>query len=61
MENTCVMCGTIIPAGRQVCPNCQKDAIKKAAEMARRKMFCGVLGTNGKHKKYTVNKDEDNR
>ena len=24
MENRCVICGAIIPEGRQVCPNCEK-------------------------------------
>ena len=23
MENICVICGEIIPEGRQVCPNCE--------------------------------------
>ncbi len=22
---TCVVCGAIIPEGRQICPNCEKD------------------------------------
>jgi RNA polymerase subunit RPABC4/transcription elongation factor Spt4 len=30
MENRCVMCGAIIPEGRQVCPNCEKG--QKAEE-----------------------------
>lgn len=24
MENKCLVCGAIIPEGRQVCPNCEK-------------------------------------
>lgn len=24
MENRCVICGEIIPEGRQACPNCEK-------------------------------------
>ena len=31
MENKCVVCGAIIPEGRQVCPNCEmndKETIK---------------------------------
>ena len=23
MENRCVVCGAIIPEGRQICPNCE--------------------------------------
>jgi hypothetical protein len=30
-ENTCVCCGEIIPEGRQVCPNCEKD-IEEASQ-----------------------------
>ena len=25
-ENRCVICGAIIPEGRQVCPNCEKKS-----------------------------------
>jgi RNA polymerase subunit RPABC4/transcription elongation factor Spt4 len=25
MENKCLYCDNIIPEGRQVCPNCEKD------------------------------------
>jgi uncharacterized OB-fold protein len=35
MENKCVCCGVDIPEGRQVCPNCQAEAIKSAAIAAR--------------------------
>ena len=24
MDNRCVVCGAIIPEGRQVCPNCEQ-------------------------------------
>ena len=24
MENLCIVCGEIIPEGRQICPNCEK-------------------------------------
>ena len=24
MENRCVVCGAIIPEGREICPNCEK-------------------------------------
>ena len=24
MENRCVVCGAMIPEGRQICPNCEK-------------------------------------
>lgn len=24
-DNYCIMCGTIIPEGRQICPICEKD------------------------------------
>lgn len=27
MENTCVVCGAIIPEGWQVCPNCMEGFI----------------------------------
>lgn len=23
MENRCIICGVVIPEGRQVCPNCE--------------------------------------
>lgn len=29
MEEHCVICGEIIPEGRQVCPNCEKDIEEK--------------------------------
>jgi predicted nucleic acid-binding Zn ribbon protein len=25
MADRCLFCGTIIPEGRQICPNCEKD------------------------------------
>ena len=25
MENRCIVCGEIIPEGRQICPNCEKE------------------------------------
>ena len=25
MENNCIVCGVVIPEGRQVCPNCEND------------------------------------
>ena len=28
MDNTCLVCGEIIPEGRQVCPSCESDPIK---------------------------------
>lgn len=28
-NNYCIMCGTIIPEGRQICPICEKDEPKK--------------------------------
>ena len=60
MENRCVICGVVIPEGRQVCPNCEKQAIKQAAELARNKMFVGVLGTNGEFRRYTKHKEQEN-
>ena len=27
MNNTCICCGTIVPEGRQICPQCE-DALK---------------------------------
>jgi len=27
MENICVVCGAIIPEGRQVCPNCMEGFV----------------------------------
>lgn len=29
MDNTCVMCGAIIPEGRMICPKCEKDDIHR--------------------------------
>lgn len=60
MENKCVVCGAIIPEGRQVCPNCQIEAIKKAAEASRNKVFVGALGSNGEFRRYTKRKEQDN-
>ena len=31
MDNTCLVCGTIIPEGRQVCPNCDSDPVNRPA------------------------------
>lgn len=53
MENKCVVCGAVIPEGIQVCKNCQAEAIKKAAEMARRKMFVGLRTSNGGFRRRT--------
>ena len=33
----CVCCGEIIPEGRQVCPSCEKNEIRKGNKMADRK------------------------
>lgn len=30
--NTCVCCGEVIPEGRQVCPNCENEAVSKKRE-----------------------------
>lgn len=32
MDNTCVMCGEIIPEGRLVCPQCERKAEEKKNE-----------------------------
>lgn len=29
MENRCIICGAIIPEGRQICPNCEKGKPQK--------------------------------
>lgn len=29
MEDRCVMCGEIIPEGRMVCPNCERNINEK--------------------------------
>lgn len=29
MEERCICCGEIIPEGRQVCPNCEKEGERK--------------------------------
>ena len=29
MENRCVICGKIIPEGRQICPNCENGQLPK--------------------------------
>ena len=34
-NNRCISCGAVIPEGRQVCPNCESDAIKKQEEIER--------------------------
>lgn len=38
MENRCVVCGAIIPEGRQVCPNCMEGFVpeKKQEELIRK-------------------------
>ena len=28
MDNKCVLCGEIIPEGRWLCPNCEKEGVK---------------------------------
>lgn len=30
-ENTCVICGEVIPEGRQVCPNCERKINERGA------------------------------
>ena len=30
MNNTCIVCGIIVPEGKQICPTCE-DALKKYA------------------------------
>ncbi len=30
MENYCVVCGTIIPEGRMVCPICEEKVIRQS-------------------------------
>lgn len=32
MDNRCVICGAIIPEGRQVCPNCEKRVENQTKE-----------------------------
>lgn len=32
MENRCVVCGAIIPEGRQVCPNCEDGNVPERDE-----------------------------
>ena len=29
MENRCIICGAVIPEGRQVCPNCENGKTQK--------------------------------
>lgn len=29
MENRCIICGAVIPEGRQVCPNCENGKLPK--------------------------------
>ena len=58
MENKCVVCGAVIPEGMQVCPNCQIEAIKKAAEASRNKMFVGRRTTDGGFRRYTKKDNE---
>ena len=35
MENTCVICGAIIPEGRQVCPDCEAGGDMRWMDVAR--------------------------
>lgn len=43
MIDRCVMCGEIVPEGRQVCPNCEKQYIMRCPR-------CGIeLVVSGKH------------
>ncbi len=66
-EEYCIRCGAVIPEGRQVCPNCEKDVYKMGkakmigmfkpcipnskADGRRNKPFKGARKKGGKHGK----------
>jgi predicted nucleic acid-binding Zn ribbon protein len=35
MEERCIVCGAIIPEGRQICPNCEKAVSRKEGRVKR--------------------------
>ena len=41
-NNRCVMCGTIIPEGLQVCPHCSDKSINKKPTNAKKKGYKGA-------------------
>ena len=38
IDNTCVMCGHVIPEGRQVCPNCEKIVLNGEVNYRKNKL-----------------------
>lgn len=52
MENKCVVCGDIIPEGRQVCFNCEKKTVDKSFKTVKKILWSyiqkhGTVITNG--------------
>lgn len=49
MENRCLICGTIIPEGREVCPNCEAGEIPEQTGdgIVMTKDDKGVIANNG--------------
>lgn len=65
MENRCVSCGTVIPEGQQVCPQCL-NPVRKELELKQNVYYNGLrlVGTNALykevqcriHRKHRINK-----
>ena len=52
MENKCVVCGDIIPEGRQVCFNCEKKPVENSFKTVKKILWSyiqkhGTVITNG--------------
>lgn len=41
MEDRCVICGKIIPEGRQVCPECERTAVSQDCPVIAKRVRVG--------------------
>lgn len=52
LNNRCICCGTIIPEGRQVCPNCESTIAKRGFYGDEHCTNCDALLTGYKTSRY---------
>lgn len=56
MEERCIICGRIIPEGRQVCPICEKE-VKERSDSAMKIIFLDIDGVLNNHETRTTTSD----
>ena len=56
MKDYCVMCGEIIPEGRQVCPNCESKWKSEKSDLSfnRRKINLTIKRKGGKRSLFSL-------